>query len=39
MEKKLKIGIWLRVSTDEQAQGASPEHHLKRAEAYAEVKD
>ena len=39
MEKKLKIGIWLRVSTDEQAQGASPEHHLKRAETYAEVKD
>ncbi len=39
MEKKLNIGIWLRVSTDEQAQGGSPEHHLKRAQAYAEAKD
>lgn len=22
-----RIGIWLRVSTDDQAQGESPEHH------------
>ena len=39
MSKKLNIGIWLRVSTDEQAQGSSPEHHLRRAEAYAEAKE
>jgi len=39
MAKNLRIGIWLRVSTDEQAQGSSPEHHLRRAEAYAEAKD
>ncbi len=29
------VGIWIRVSSDEQAQGDSPEHHLERAKAYA----
>lgn len=29
------VGIWIRVSTDDQAQGESPEHHLERARAYA----
>ncbi|MEX0813183.1 MAG: recombinase family protein [Chitinophagales bacterium] len=33
-----KVGIWLRVSTDDQAKGDSPEHHQKKAEMYAEVK-
>ncbi len=33
-----KVGIWVRVSTDEQAKGDSPEHHEKRARMYAEVK-
>jgi len=33
------VGIWIRVSTDEQAQGDSPEHHELRARAYAEAKD
>ncbi len=28
------VGIWIRVSTEEQAQGDSPEHHLERAKAY-----
>ncbi len=28
------IGIWIRVSTEDQAQGDSPEHHLERARAY-----
>ena len=28
------VGIWIRVSTDEQAQGDSPEHHLERAKSY-----
>ena len=36
-EKKL-VGIWIRVSTDEQAQGDSPKHHELRARAYAEAK-
>ena len=32
------VGIWIRVSTEEQVQGESPEHHEKRARAYAEAK-
>ncbi len=32
------VGIWIRVSTDEQAQGDSPKHHEMRARAYAEAK-
>lgn len=32
------VGIWIRVSTDEQAQGDSPKHHEIRARAYAESK-
>lgn len=32
------IGIWIRVSTEDQARGESPEHHEKRARAYAEAK-
>src|SRR6266540_7396398 len=28
------VGIWIRVSTEEQAQGDSPEHHLERAKSY-----
>jgi site-specific DNA recombinase len=30
-----EVGIWIRVSSDEQAQGDSPEHHLERGKAYA----
>jgi len=29
------VGIWIRVSTDQQAQGESPAHHLERAKHYA----
>jgi site-specific DNA recombinase len=32
------VGIWIRVSTEDQAQGDSPEHHEKRARFYAESK-
>jgi site-specific DNA recombinase len=32
------VGIWLRVSTEDQARGESPEHHEKRARLYAEAK-
>jgi len=38
MEQKKQVGIWIRVSTDEQAQGGSPIHHEKRARLYAESK-
>ena len=33
------VGIWLRVSTEDQAKGESPLHHEKRARLYAEAKD
>ena len=33
------VGIWIRVSTEDQARGESPEHHERRARAYAESKD
>ncbi len=33
-----EVGIWIRVSTEDQAKGESPEHHEKRACYYAESK-
>ncbi|MCE1169532.1 MAG: recombinase family protein [Sphingobacteriia bacterium] len=36
---KKQVGIWIRVSTEDQAKGDSPEHHEARAKMYAEVKD
>lgn len=33
------VGIWIRVSTEDQARGESPEHHERRARFYAESKD
>lgn len=39
MSTKKNVGIWIRVSTDMQVQGDSPEHHEKRAKLYAEAKD
>jgi site-specific DNA recombinase len=38
MEGTKQIGIWIRVSTEDQARGDSPEHHEKRARLYAESK-
>src|SRR5689334_9198686 len=32
------VGIWIRVSTDDQAQGDSPQHHEARARHYAAAK-
>ena len=32
------VGLWIRVSTEDQAKGESPEHHERRARAYAEAK-
>src|SRR6266699_2744138 len=36
--KAKSIGIWIRVSTEDQARGESPEHHEYRARSYAESK-
>jgi len=36
--QRKSVGVWIRVSTEDQAQGESPEHHRKRAEMYAESK-
>ncbi|MGB8509842.1 MAG: recombinase family protein [Pyrinomonadaceae bacterium] len=33
-----RVGIWVRVSTHDQAEGDSPEHHEQRARYYAEAK-
>lgn len=38
MENIKPVGIWIRVSTEDQARGESPEHHEKRARLYAEAK-
>lgn len=34
-----RVGIWIRVSTEDQVRGESPEHHERRARLYAEAKD
>jgi len=36
MPESKSVGIWLRVSTDDQAKGDSPQHHEGRARAHAE---
>ncbi len=37
--RRKPVGIWIRVSTEDQAKGESPEHHERRARMYAESKD
>jgi site-specific DNA recombinase len=37
-EATKSVGVWIRVSTEDQAKGDSPEHHERRARAYAEAK-
>ncbi|MSQ91422.1 MAG: recombinase family protein [Gammaproteobacteria bacterium] len=37
-EKEKRVGIWLRVSTEDQVRGESPETHERRARLYAEAK-
>lgn len=37
-QKAKLVGIWIRVSTEDQVKGESPEHHERRARAYAEAK-
>ncbi|MCQ4028479.1 recombinase family protein, partial [Klebsiella pneumoniae] len=34
----MRVGVWIRVSTEDQVRGESPEHHEKRARAYAEAR-
>lgn len=34
----MNVGIWIRVSTEDQARGESPKHHEARARMYAELK-
>lgn len=34
-----KVGIWIRVSTEDQAKGESPEHHEARAREYAKFNE
>ncbi len=38
-EAPKSVGVWIRVSTEDQAHGDSPEHHERRAHMYAEAKD
>lgn len=37
-ESTRQVGIWIRVSTEDQVRGESPEHHERRARAYAEAR-
>jgi site-specific DNA recombinase len=37
-ESEKPVGIWIRVSTEDQAKGESPDHHERRATHYAEAK-
>ncbi|RXK81165.1 recombinase family protein [Filimonas effusa] len=37
MEEKKSVGIWIRVSTEDQARGDSPEHHEERARMYCKL--
>ncbi len=38
MREPLKVGIWIRVSTDKQVKDESPEHHGQRAKHYIDSK-
>ncbi len=39
IKRKKRVGIWIRVSTEDQARGESPRHHEARARYYAEAKE
>lgn len=39
MAQVKNIGIWIRVSTEDQAKGESPQHHEERGRAYAKIND
>src|SRR5258708_3487867 len=37
--QKKRVGIWIRVSTEDQAKGESPQHHEQRAREYAKFNE
>jgi site-specific DNA recombinase len=37
-EEQKSVGVWIRVSTEDQVRGESPEHHEERARTYANLK-
>ena len=37
-EKAKRVGIWIRISTEDQVRGESPETHERRPRLYAEAK-
>lgn len=39
VQARKPVGIWIRVSTEDQAKGESPKHHEKRARFYADSKE
>ena len=38
-DRDKRVGIWIRVSTEDQVRGESPEHHERRARLYAEARE
>src|SRR5262245_50031974 len=38
MERPKAVGMWIRVSTEDQVKGESPEHHERRGRSYADAK-
>jgi site-specific DNA recombinase len=38
MPEEKRVGLWIRVSSEDQVKGESPEHHEARARMYAEMK-
>ena len=38
LQSTKRVGVWVRVSTEDQARGESPEHHEQRARYYAQSK-
>ena len=38
VDSQKRVGIWVRVSTEDQVRGESPDHHERRARLYAESK-
>jgi site-specific DNA recombinase len=38
IDSQKRVGIWVRVSTEDQVKGESPEHHERRARLYADSK-
>ena len=39
IKTRKRVGVWIRVSTEDQAKGDSPQHHEQRARDYAKFND